>query len=104
MAAPQLVPDPPPSPDGPPDVLGATRAELDRLGAVDSVLGCLLLVLAHRMDAGGDSGSGLAALSREYRSLFDKVTGMYALKGDPLDELRRRASRRRAAQPPRESS
>lgn len=50
----------------------ATRAELERLGAVDSMLGQQVLMVAARM-GDGVPGSALRELSREHSRLMDLI-------------------------------
>ena len=62
------MPKPPTSKSSVSGLVGATRAELVRLGRLDSMLGQQVLVIAHGMAAG--EGSELATLSREHSRLM----------------------------------
>lgn len=79
-------------------VTGATWAALEAAGRVDTPLGQAAMVLAARVDAGVDTGSGLASLARELRATLDAATRGAQAAVDPLDELRaRRDGKSRAA-------
>ena len=75
----------------------ATTAELAAAGKVDTVLGQLAISLAGRMSG---TTTGLAALSRELRSVIDAAlsvkTSGAAPKADGIDELRARRDAKRA--------
>ena len=78
----------------------ATRAELETAGKVDTALGQLAISLAGRMSG---TTTGLAALSRELRSVMDAAIGKPAAgsggasaSGDDVDELRARRDAKRA--------
>ena len=78
-------------------LLSATRAELERAGRVDTALGQAALTLAGRLDEGRDTGSAMAALSRELRAALEAATRGAAEQASPLDELRLRRLRRLGA-------
>lgn len=86
--------DPLPPPAG---VVVAVRAELTRAGQVGSAAGELALVLAARMDDQSTPTSALAGLSRELRELLS-AAGARPGAADPVDDLRARRDRKRAAQ------
>ena len=76
----------------------ATRVELEAAGKVDTALGQLAISLAGRMSG---TTTGLAALSRELRSVMDAAIGKPAgsggsTGGDGIDELRARRDAKRA--------
>lgn len=75
----------------------ATTAELAAAGKVDTMLGQLAISLAGRMSG---TTTGLAALSRELRSVIDAAVGVkssgVAPKADGIDELRARRDAKRA--------
>jgi hypothetical protein len=50
----------------------------------------MALQLARRIEAPGESGSGMAALSKELRAVMADVVKDAATGPDPLDELRAR--------------
>lgn len=66
----------------------AVQRELEAAGQVSSALGVVVLSLAARIDVGQDSGSSLAALSRELRSALAAATAD-GVAADPVDEVRR---------------
>ena len=78
-------------------LLGATRRELDVAGRLDSALGQQALAIAARIAAGTDSGSSLAALSKELRAVMGAALADVAAAVDPVDELRAWRDRKRAA-------
>jgi hypothetical protein len=76
---------------GPGELYGATVAELERLGASESVHAPLLLAVALSID-GGVSGSGLAALVRAFRETLSDVRLIsHQHPNSKLQELRRSA-------------
>lgn len=69
-------------------------AELgDQIG---TAAGQMALALAHRLDASVDTGSAMAAVARELRTLMVEVLGSMPQAADPIDELRARRERRPA--------
>lgn len=91
---------PPADPDevGGNSLVKATTAELAAAGKVDTMLGQLAISLAGRMSG---TTTGLAALSRELRSVIDAALGTKAGDGkaqtsDGIDELRARRDAKRA--------
>ena len=89
-----------PDPDevGQNSLVKAMKAELEAAGKVDTVLGQLAISLAGRMSG---TTTGLAALSRELRSVTDAAIGVKSSTGptaadDGIDELRRRRDAKRA--------
>jgi hypothetical protein len=75
----------------------ATRAELAAVGRVESPAGQQALMLAERLDAGQDTGSGIAALSRELRATMVVAMADAHRVESELDKLRRRDADWRSA-------
>lgn len=71
----------------------ATAAELGPLA--ETADGLLLLTLAERIDAQADTGSSIAALSREYAQRKTDLLDTVPKAADPFDELRALRERRR---------
>lgn len=71
-------------------LLEATRRQLEDLGQVDSVLGQQALRLAERMMSPFDTGSALAALSKEFGRVMDTLVAQAPAQSDALDELSQR--------------
>ena len=92
-AAPDIALD-----DGP--LVRAVMKELAAAGKVDSMRGQQALVLARRM-SGSETNAGVAALSRELRSVMAAALGTKAsgVTTDGIDELRARRDEKRKAQP-----
>jgi hypothetical protein len=82
--------------DSPIGTLGAVIAELTEAGRLNTSAGQAAVALASRIDAGAESSSGLAALTREMRSAMAEATANVAQAGDALDELRAKREARRA--------
>lgn len=88
----------PPDPDevGSNSLVKATTAELAAAGKVDTMLGQLAISLAGRMSG---TTTGLAALSKELRSVIDAALGVKtpgaAPVTDDVDELRARRDAKR---------
>jgi hypothetical protein len=70
-------------------------AELTEAGRLQTSAGQAAVALASRIDAGAESSSGLAALTREMRAAMAEATANVAQTGDALDELRARREARR---------
>ena len=92
------VPAPDPDEVGQNSLVKATKTELEAAGKVDTMLGQLAISLAGRMSG---TTTGLAALSRELRSVTDAAIGMKAkggtdAKADGIDELRARRDAKKA--------
>ena len=83
-------------PDSPTGTLGAVIAELTAAGRLQTSAGQAAVALASRIDAGAESSSGLAALTREMRAAMAEATANVAQAGDALDELRAKREARRA--------
>lgn len=63
---------------------------------VDTAAGQMAIALARRLDANVDTGSAMAAVARELRTLIVEVLGNQPQAADPIDELRARRDRRPA--------
>lgn len=91
------VPSPGSAGDNDPLVAAVIR-ELTAAGKLDSMRGQQALILARRM-AGGDTTAGIAALSRELRSVVAAATGTSGAganaPADGIDELRARRDAKR---------
>ena len=80
---------------GEPDPLvTATAAELDAAGQLETVRGRQALALAAQMTSGSDTGSSVAALSKEFRAVMDEIRSLVPAKADPMDQLRQRRERK----------
>lgn len=77
----------------------ATRAELERVGMVDSCLGQQAMALAVRMVNSFDTGSPLAALSREFRAVLAEVKAGTHVTADAVDEIKTRRDAKLASVP-----
>lgn len=80
------------------DLISAVRAELEAAGRANSSLGMQAIRLAARMGE-FDTGSSLAALSKELRGVMAAALHNVGVAADPVDELqvKRDAKRQRAA-------
>lgn len=72
----------------------AVRRELEAAQRLDSFLGQQALGLAARIEAGGDTGSAVAALSKELRAVMDAALADAPKAADALDELSERRRRK----------
>jgi hypothetical protein len=90
-------------PEGPGPLTEATQDWLKSERVADSALAAVALALAGRIDvavARGESGSSLAALSREFRATLRALAGAGPVAADPLDQLRACRAARLRAWPP----
>lgn len=89
----------PAAPGGVPGPVGAAvRAELAAAGTDATALGVTAVVLADRVDAGGESGTAVASVVRELRAVLADLERNAPVAASPLDELRaRRDARMREA-------
>lgn len=71
-------------------MLAAARVELEAAGRSDTTLGQMVLSLAARLDAGQDTGSAVAALTRELRVTMEQALDGAPSAADELDELKAR--------------
>lgn len=78
-------------------VEAATRARLEDAGRVSSPEGMSALLLARKLDQGGDTGSAMAALAKQHLSSLEAALRDVEVAGDPVDELRSRRQRRLSA-------
>lgn len=77
-------------------IVASVRHRLSVLGALDDPMGQLALRLAEQ--AAGETGSALAAVSRELRATMTVVEqDARPVAADPVDELRSRRDVKRAA-------
>lgn len=72
----------------------ATRRQLAPFGREATPSGVNALLLARRLDQGGDTGSAIAALSRQHLLALESALEGAEPEGDPVDELRHRRERR----------
>jgi hypothetical protein len=79
-----------------PELVAAIEAELEAAGRLDTALGRQALRLAQRMHSEFDTGSAIAALSRELRATMAEALKDATPVADPLDELAARRSRKAA--------
>ena len=93
---PEQPSEPAPSPDDVPPLVAATRRELQAADRLDSVAGQQALKLAERMYGLFDTGSAIAALSRELRAAMAEALKDAPRAGDSLDELAERRRRKAA--------
>lgn len=78
-------------------VFAATLFELQASGRVDTAAGQSALALASRIDHGAkDSGSSIAALSRQHLAALGEALKDVTTEANPLDELRARREARSA--------
>lgn len=68
-------------------LIAQTTRELEEAGVLDSVLGQTALRLAEKLAGNFDTGSAMASLSREFRSVRAEALSSGSKKADPLDEL-----------------
>jgi hypothetical protein len=85
------------APDEPSALLLAITSELAAAGRLNSSLGRQAILLAGRIGAPADTGSSVAAVSKELRAVMAKALDDAEAGVDPLDELRARRDRKRAA-------
>lgn len=93
-----------PTDEGLPRILVVTRTEVERLKKVDTVLGQQALELAARLASPKDTGSAIAAVSRELDRVMLRLASGAAPAEDQLASARRRRDeKRRAATEAREA-
>lgn len=78
------------------ELVEAVERSLAAADALETIAGQAALVLAARMGSPVETGSAVAALSRELSGLVAAAVRS-APVSDPLDELRRRRDRKRRA-------
>lgn len=87
-----------------PRIVELTWTELEALGKFDTVIGAQAMTLAMRMTSMVDTGSAIAALSRELDRVMLRARGSGASEEDELASARkRRDEKRRAAAAAREA-
>lgn len=74
-----------------------TRSQLEAVGRLNTVLGQQALMLAHRICSPMETGGAVASLSKEFRAVMDAAMDGVDVAENPLDELRERRDRKRAA-------
>lgn len=90
--------------EGLPRILVVTRTEVERLKKTDTVLGQQALELAARLASPKDTGSAIAAVSRELDRVMLRLQSGAAKAEDQLAAARRRRDeKRRAAAEAREA-
>jgi hypothetical protein len=75
----------------------ACRTELLAAQRIDAAAGRAALALAARIDAGQETGAGLASLSKEFRAALAQALLNAKKEPDALDQLRARRAQRLAA-------
>lgn len=68
----------------------AVRVELQAAGRLDTALGRQAVLLAERASSPFDTGSAIAAVSRELRAVMAEALKDSSAVADPLDELAHR--------------
>jgi hypothetical protein len=72
----------------------ATRSQLEAADRLDTPAGASALVLAAKLDRGGDTGSAIAALVRELRSALVDALEDVTSSMDPVDRLQQQRLKR----------
>ncbi|GGV34133.1 hypothetical protein GCM10010182_67490 [Actinomadura cremea] len=93
-AAPAAAPAPVAELPAPSTLAAAVRGELEAAERLGTFLGAQAVALAGRIDAGGDTGSAVAALSKELRAVMDAALAGAPKAADALDELANRRRRK----------
>jgi hypothetical protein len=88
-----LVPD---GDDGPGPLESALRAELAAVERDGTTLGLAALALARRVDAGRDTGAGMASLVRQLEATARSAVADVRSEASPLDKARDQLAERRA--------
>ena len=73
--------------------------ELEAAGRLECSAGQLALELAYRVASPYETGAAVASLAKQFAATMDKALGGGAVAADPLDEIRARRDRKRAAGP-----
>jgi hypothetical protein len=87
-AAIETLPPPVEVPSG--SLADTVRDELTSAGRLNTALGAQAVRLAERMESPFDTGSAIAALSRELRAVMTEALQDASRAVDPLDELAQR--------------
>ncbi len=74
----------------------ALRRELESAGRLETALGQQAIALAVKLSSPFDTGSAMAAVSRELRAVREEALRGAEQVADPLDELRLRRDAKRA--------
>jgi hypothetical protein len=85
------------APEEPSALVLAITSELKAAGRLNSSLGQQAELLAGRIGVPFDTGSSVAAVSKELRQIMAKALEDAQVGVDPLDQLRARRDRKRAA-------
>jgi len=83
--------------EAPSELERATIRELEAAGRLASVAGQVTILLAGRIGGRRESGAATAALAKHFFVTMDEALGGVAVAADPLDEIRARRDRKRAA-------
>ena len=83
--------------EAPSELERVTIRELEAAGRLASVAGQIALLLAGRIGSRRESGAATAALAKQFFVTMDEALGGMAKAADPLDEIRARRDRKRAA-------
>lgn len=82
--------------DGPGPLESALRAELSAVERDGTTLGLAALALARRVDAGRDTGAGMASLVRQLEATAKSAQADVRSEASPLDKARDQLAERRA--------
>lgn len=82
-------------PSGGAGLVVAVRAELAAAGRLDSALGQAALGLAERLTGTANTGSAVAALTRELRATLEAATEGATVEESPVQRLRDQLAERR---------
>lgn len=82
--------------DGTDSLVTAVRAELQAAKRASTPIGLLCIQLAHEIESGAESASGLAALSKELSARLGEALANVTEEADAVDELQSRRARRAA--------
>lgn len=74
--------------------VAVTRRVLEDCERLHTPAGVNALLLAAKLDAGGDTGSAMASLSKQHLAALAEATRDVQQAADPVDELRRRREAR----------
>lgn len=77
-----------------PSVVAMTREVLVEADRVNTPAGANALRLAAKLDAGGDTGSAMAALSKQHLAALEVATADVEREGDVVRDLEERRARR----------
>lgn len=80
----------------PSGLVAVTRRDLEQADRLETVLGQQAMGLAEKLSSGRDTGSAMAALSKEFRAVLDAALDGAVVVSDGLDELAERRDRKRA--------